>query len=187
MKIIIGLGNPGKKYSDTRHNIGFRVIETLASRYQIEREVSKFDGLIAQLRIKNERVLLVKPLTFMNLSGKTVQPVVNFYKIDLDDLMIVYDDMDLTPGTIRIRPGGGTGGHKGLASITAHLNSTEFPRMRIGIGRPSDDTIDWVLGRFNSSEAPVMKETIERAADALETWVMEGLDKTMNIYNQSGI
>ena len=187
MKIIIGLGNPGKKYSGTRHNIGFRVIETLACRYQIEREVSKFDGLIAQLRIKNERVLLVKPLTFMNLSGKTVQPVVNFYKINLDDLMVVYDDMDLTPGTIRIRPGGGTGGHKGLASITARLNSTEFPRMRIGIGRPPDDTIDWVLGRFSPAEAILMKETMERAADALETWVIEGLDKTMNIYNQTGI
>lgn len=185
MKIITGLGNPGKKYSDTRHNIGFRVIETLASRYQVEREISKFDGLIAQLRINNERVLLVKPLTFMNLSGRTVQPLVNFYKIDLDDLMIVYDDMDLSPGTIRIRPGGGTGGHKGLASITANLKSSDFPRMRIGIGRPPDDTIDWVLGSFNTEEATLMQETKIRAADALETWVKDGLDKAMNIFNQS--
>lgn len=185
MKIIVGLGNPGKKYSDTRHNIGFRVIEALAGRYQVERDISKFDGLIAQLRINNERVLLVKPLTFMNLSGRTVQPLVNFYKIDLDDLMIVYDDMDLAPGTIRIRPGGGTGGHKGLASITANLNSSDFPRMRIGIGRPPDDTIDWVLGRFSPGETVLMQETKLRAADALETWVREGLDKAMNIFNQS--
>ncbi|HNX28862.1 MAG TPA: aminoacyl-tRNA hydrolase [Syntrophomonadaceae bacterium] len=187
MKIIVGLGNPGKKYSDTRHNVGFRVIETLAERYLIEREVSKFDGLIAQLRINNERVLLVKPLTFMNLSGKTVQSAVKFYKIDLVDLMIVCDDIDLMPGIIRIRPGGGTGGHKGLASIAAHLNSNDFPRMRIGIGRPPNDTIDWVLGRFSSGEAALMQETGMRAADALETWVKEGLDKAMNIYNKSVI
>jgi PTH1 family peptidyl-tRNA hydrolase len=185
MKIIVGLGNPGKKYSNTRHNIGFRVIETLAGRYQIEREISKFDGIIGQLRINGERVLLVKPLTFMNLSGRTVQPVVNFYKIELDDLMVVYDDLDLMPGKIRIRPGGGTGGHKGLASVTSHLNSTNFPRMRIGIGRPSDDTIDWVLGRFSPEEEILMQEIMNKAADALETWIKDGLDKAMNIFNQT--
>jgi PTH1 family peptidyl-tRNA hydrolase len=185
MKIIVGLGNPGKKYSQTRHNIGFRVIEKLAGRYQVEREISKFDGIIAQLRINSERVLLVKPLTFMNLSGRTVQPVVNFYKIELDDLMVVYDDMDLMPGKLRIRPGGGTGGHKGLASVTSHLNSTNFPRMRIGIGRPPDDTIDWVLGRFSSEEEILMQEIRNKAADALETWIKDGLDKAMNIFNQT--
>lgn len=187
MKIIVGLGNPGRKYSDTRHNIGFRVIENLASRYQIEREISKYDGIIAQLRIGGERVLLVKPLTFMNLSGRTVKPLVSFYKIDWADLMVVYDDMDLDPGIIRIRPEGGTGGHKGIASITNMLNDTSFPRMRIGIGRPPDDTIDWVLGKFAPEEAALMKETVERAADALETWVKDGIDKAMNIYNQSRI
>lgn len=185
MKIIVGLGNPGREYSDTRHNIGFRVIENLANRYPIEREISKYDGVIAQLRVKSERVLLVKPLTFMNLSGKTVRPVVNFYKIDLADLMVVYDDMDLLPGIIRIRSEGGTGGHKGIASITNMLGSDAFPRMRIGIGRPSDDTIDWVLGKFAPTEAALMRETVARAADALETWIKDGIDKAMNTYNQS--
>lgn len=184
MKIIAGLGNPGKKYSDTRHNVGFGVIEALAGRYRIERQISKFDGIIAQLRINNERVLLVKPLTFMNLSGKSVQPLVHFYKINLSDLMVVYDDIDLPPGTIRIRPGGGSGGHKGLASIAACLNSSDFPRMRIGIGRPPDDTVDWVLGRFSSEEAALMQETSLRAADALETWVQKGLEKAMSSFNQ---
>lgn len=185
MKIIVGLGNPGKKYSNTRHNVGFRVIETLAGRYRIEREISKFDGIIAQFRINNDKVLLVKPLTYMNLSGRTVQPLVRFYKIELSDLMIVYDDMDLTPGIIRIRPGGGTGGHKGLASITAHLNSNEFPRMRIGIGRPPDEAIEWVLGSFSPEEAKLMQEIQAKAADALEAWVRDGLDKAMNKFNQS--
>ena len=131
-----------------------------------------------------ERVLLGKTTYLYENGSKTHGPV--FHKVDCR-LMVVYDDMDLDPGIIRIRPEGGTGGHKGIASITNMLNDTSFPRMRIGIGRPPDDTIDWVLGKFAPEEAALMKETVERAADALETWVKDGIDKAMNIYNQSRI
>lgn len=183
MKIVVGLGNPGRKYSQTRHNLGFMAVEELANRYKIEKEESKYDAIIGHIRIDNHKVLLVKPLTFMNLSGRTVQPLVRFYKLDLQDLLVVYDDMDLELGKLRIRKSGGTGGHKGLVSITNTLGSPDFPRIRGGIGRPINDTIDWVLGKFTPEEKPYLDEMIIRAADAVECWVKYGIDKAMNEYN----
>ncbi|HZK43888.1 MAG TPA: aminoacyl-tRNA hydrolase [Syntrophomonadaceae bacterium] len=183
MKIVVGLGNPGRKYSGTRHNIGFMVVEELANRYRVEKEESKYDAIIGHIRIGVEKVLLVKPLTYMNLSGKTVQPLVHFYKLDLDDLIVIYDDMDLETGKIRLRTSGGTGGHKGIESISQRLSKQEFPRIRGGIGRPPNEAIEWVLGKFNPDEKPDIDAMIINAADAVECWVKYGMDKAMNEYN----
>ena len=184
MKIIVGLGNPGKEYKNTRHNVGYMVLEELASRYPLEKQESKFDAIIGQLRIKGEKVLLVKPLTFMNLSGKSVQPLVHWHKLELVDLMVVYDDMDLPLGTIRIRAGGGSGGHNGMKSIAERLATQEFARVRIGIGRPEErETVDWVLGRFTTGEKETAEHAINHAADALEKWIESGIVEVMNAYN----
>ncbi len=183
MKVIVGLGNPGRKYSDTRHNIGFRVLEEIARRSSIEKEESRFDAIIGHIRIGGEKVFLVKPLTYMNLSGKAVQPLMRWFKLDLSDLIVIYDDMDLPPGTLRLRAQGGSGGHKGMASIIERLGSQEFARIRIGIGRPDDEAIDWVLGKFSPTEQKLMEEVIGQAAAAVECWVKQGIERAMNEYN----
>lgn len=183
MKVIVGLGNPGRKYSDTRHNIGFRVLEEIARRSSIEKEESRFDAIIGHIRIGGEKVFLVKPLTYMNLSGKAVQPLMRWFKLDLSDLIVIYDDMDLPPGTLRLRAQGGSGGHKGMASIIERLGSQEFARIRIGIGRPDNEAIDWVLGKFSPAEQKLMEEVIGQAAAAVECWVKQGIERAMNEYN----
>ncbi|NLX02376.1 MAG: aminoacyl-tRNA hydrolase [Syntrophomonadaceae bacterium] len=183
MKVIVGLGNPGRKYSDTRHNIGFRVLEEIARRSSIEKEESRFDAIIGHIRIGGEKVFLVKPLTYMNLSGKAVQPLMRWFKLDLSDLIVIYDDMDLPPGTLRLRAQGGSGGHKGMASIIERLGSQEFARIRIGIGRPDNEAIDWVLGKFSPTEQKLMEEVIGQAAAAVECWVKQGIERAMNEYN----
>lgn len=184
MKIIVGLGNPGKEYKNTRHNIGYMVLEELAARYPVEKQESKFDAIIGHIRLKGEKVLLVKPLTYMNLSGRSVQPLVHWHKLDLGDLMVIYDDMDLPLGTIRIRAAGGSGGHKGIKSIMERLATSDFARTRIGIDRPADrEAIDWVLGRFSGAEQEQMDQTIKEAADAVEKWISAGITEAMNAYN----
>ncbi|SHG43108.1 peptidyl-tRNA hydrolase, PTH1 family [Thermosyntropha lipolytica DSM 11003] len=183
MKIIVGLGNPGAKYRETRHNVGFKAVDELALRYRVEKEECKYNGLVGHLRIENEKVLLVKPLTYMNLSGKAVAPLVHFYKLDLKDVLVIYDDMDLPLGALRLRAKGGTGGHKGVLSVAEMLKSQDFPRIRIGIGRPPADTIDWVLGEFTPEEKPVIEAAVKKAADAAVCWVLEGIEKAMNKYN----
>ena len=184
MKIIVGLGNPGKEYKNTRHNIGYMVLEELAARYPVEKQESKFDAIIGHIRLKGEKVLLVKPLTYMNLSGRSVQPLVHWHKLDLGDLMVIYDDMDLPLGTIRIRAAGGSGGHKGIKSIMERLATSDFARTRIGIDRPDDrEAIDWVLGRFSGAEQEQMDQTIKEAADAVEKWISAGINEAMNAYN----
>lgn len=183
MKVIVGLGNPGRKYSDTRHNIGFRVLDEIARRSSIEKEESRFDAIIGHIRISGEKVLLVKPLTYMNLSGKAVQPLMRWFKLDLSDLIVIYDDMDLPPGTLRLRAQGGSGGHKGMASIIERLGSQEFARIRIGIGRPDNEAIDWVLGKFSLTEQKLMEGVIGQAAAAVECWVKQGIERAMNEYN----
>lgn len=184
MKVIVGLGNPGKDYKDTRHNIGFMVLEELASRYTVEKQESRFDAIIGHVRIGTEKVLLVKPLTYMNLSGKAVQPLMHWYKLELEDLMVVYDDMDLPMGSLRIRASGGTGGHKGIASISERLASKDFARSRIGIGRPeAGETVGWVLGKFSNDEKEQIQIVVKNAADALEKWAKMGITEAMNAYN----
>ncbi|NLO20989.1 MAG: aminoacyl-tRNA hydrolase [Syntrophomonadaceae bacterium] len=185
MKILVGLGNPGQKFRDSRHNMGYRVIEEIARRYPIEREECKFDSIIGHLRIHGELILIVKPLTYMNLSGRAVQPLLRFYKQELSGLIVAYDDMDLEPGRIRLRPAGGSGGHKGVASIIERLGSGEFPRLRIGIGRPPQQwTVEsWVLSKPSSDEQILMENAIQQGTDALVEWVKAGIVQAMNKYN----
>lgn len=183
MKVIVGLGNPGRKYSETRHNIGFKVLEELARRHGVQKEESRFDAIIGHISLNGHKVLLVKPLTYMNLSGKAVQPLLHWYKAELSNLIVVYDDMDLPVGTLRLRAEGGSGGHKGLTNIIERLASREFARLRLGIGRPDGEAIDWVLGTFGPEEKEIVAEMVTRAADALECWNAQGIVKAMNEYN----
>ncbi len=183
MKVIVGLGNPGPRYKDTRHNVGFQTLEELARRHPVQRQESRFDAIIAHLQIKQEKVFLLKPLTYMNLSGKAVRALIAYYKIDLKDIIVIYDDMDLPVGNLRIRSAGGTGGHRGMTSLVENLGTREFARIRIGIGRPPHEAIDWVLGRFSPEEKPLISNAVARAADAVETWIAHGIEKAMNEYN----
>ncbi len=183
MKVIVGLGNPGPRYKDTRHNVGFQTLEELARRHPVQRQESRFDAIIAHLQIKQEKVFLLKPLTYMNLSGKAVRALIAYYKIDLRDIIVIYDDMDLPVGNLRIRSAGGTGGHRGMTSLVENLGTREFARIRIGIGRPPHEAIDWVLGRFSPEEKPLISNAVARAADAVETWIAHGIEKAMNEYN----
>lgn len=185
MKIIVGLGNPGKRYKGTRHNVGFAVVDEIASKNVILKEESKFEAIIGHIKINNEKVLLVKPLTYMNLSGRAVQPILHWYKCELKDLMVIYDDMDLPVGSLRIREKGGAGGHKGMTSIIERLGSKDFARMRIGIGRPEQmETANWVLSQFSLEEKPVIDNTINLAVEAATKWVQEDILLVMNSYNK---
>lgn len=183
MKLIVGLGNPGVRYAASRHNLGFQVLDRLAARYSVEREQMRFDAWLGSLRWAGEKVLLAKPQTYMNLSGRSVQQIVHWHKLTLDDLIVVYDDLDLPPGRVRIRAGGSAGGHKGMISIIECLGSQNFARMRIGIGRPPHDTVDWVLGAVSSEEQKIFNESLDLVVEALECWVKKGIAAAMNEYN----
>lgn len=186
MKIIVGLGNPGSKYKDTRHNIGFDVIAELAKRHLTDRPKAQFDSEIAEIRIGTEKCLLISPLTYMNLSGKAVQAAVGFYKVSAqDDLMIVCDDLNLAPGRIRVRARGSAGGQNGIKDIINRLGSPDFARLRVGIGKPPPrwDTADYVLGKFDSAERTLIDAAIATSANAVEAWVNEGVQNVMNRFN----
>ncbi len=184
MKLVVGLGNPGSKYEGTRHNIGFEVIDRLAEGGAGARFSRKFDGLQAEAEIDFRRVLLLKPETFMNLSGRSVGQALRFYKLELADLLVVCDDLSLPLGKLRIRGGGTDGGQKGLRDITAHLGTDAFARLRIGIGdRGPIDAVDFVLSRFRSAERPVIDDALILASQAVAVWVTQGLAPAMNRFN----
>jgi PTH1 family peptidyl-tRNA hydrolase len=184
MKLVVGLGNPGSKYEGTRHNIGFEVIDRLAEGGAGARFSRKFDGLLAEAEIDFRRVLLLKPETFMNLSGRSVAQALRFYKLELADLLVVCDDLSLPLGKLRIRGGGSDGGQKGLRDITAHLGTDAFARLRIGIGeRGPIDAVDFVLSRFRSAERPVIDDALILASQAVAVWVTQGLAPAMNRFN----
>ena len=184
MKLVVGLGNPGSKYEGTRHNIGFEVIDRLAEGGSGARFTRKFDALVAEAEIDFRRVLLLKPETFMNLSGRSVAQAVRFYKLELADLLVVCDDLSLPLGKLRIRGGGSDGGQKGLRDITAHLGSDTFARLRIGIGeRGPIDAADFVLSRFRSAERPVIDDALILASQAVAVWASQGLAAAMNRFN----
>jgi len=186
MKLVVGLGNPGPKYEGTRHNVGFAAVDRLAARHVVQWEMAPRGaaGLIGRWRAAD--VVLAKPLTFMNLSGEAIVPLLQFYKIDVQDLLVIVDEVQLETGRIRIRPDGSAGGHNGLKSIVASLGTMAFPRLRIGVGRGDDrrDLADHVLARFAADERDVIAESIERAADAAEVFVAEGPAAAMNKYNR---
>ncbi|OGQ06897.1 MAG: aminoacyl-tRNA hydrolase [Deltaproteobacteria bacterium RIFCSPLOWO2_12_FULL_40_28] len=190
MKVIVGLGNPGREYEKTRHNLGFRVVEewAVANHITISFQKSRFEALVAEVSRdgREEKVLLVKPTTFMNLSGKSVGALVRFYKIAISDVLVVYDDCDYPLGKVRFAASGSSGGHKGVASIIENLGSEDFPRLRLGIGRSEkEDTSSYVLKPFLSSEEKTVKEVVVKAVFALTTWLDEGLDKAMNQFNRN--
>lgn len=185
MKAIVGLGNPGLKYRDTRHNVGFVVLDELADRLQASKPRSKFDADIAEAMLGIGPVLLVAPQTFMNASGRSVQRLVDFYQLDLKDLIVVCDDFNLDLGRLRLRASGTSGGHNGLEDVIQRLGRNGFPRLRIGVGRPpaAMDTADYVLGKFRSSERDAVQDAVVRSADAVETWVTLGIEAAMNQFN----
>jgi peptidyl-tRNA hydrolase, PTH1 family len=186
-KLIVGLGNPGSMYQGTRHNIGFEVVDRLAEGGPGARFQGKFDGLLAEADIDFHRVLLLKPLTFMNLSGRSVRQAVQFYKLDLADLLVVCDDLSLPLGRLRLRAGGTVGGQKGLRDIAAQLGTDQFPRLRIGLGeRGPVDASDFVLGRFRSAERPIIDDALISACQAMAVWVTQGLPPAMNRFNGPG-
>ena len=183
-KLVVGLGNPGSKYQATRHNIGFEVVDRLAQGGSGVTFARKFDGLIAETEIDFHRVLLLKPETFMNLSGRSVGQVMRFYQLALADLLVVCDDLNLPLGKLRIRGGGSDGGQKGLRDISAQLGTDDYARLRLGIGQRGEmDAADFVLSRFRSSERPSIDDALILAAQAVAVWVTQGLPTAMNRFN----
>lgn len=187
MKLVVGLGNPGSKYEGTRHNIGFDVVNRLAAGGSRAVFSRKFEGLVGETEIDFQRVLLLEPQTFMNLSGRSVGQALRFYKIDLADLLVICDDLNLPLGKLRIRGGGSDGGQKGLRDINAHLGTDEYARLRIGIGERGEvDATDFVLTRFRSAERPVIEDALILASQAVAVWVSQGLAAAMNKFNGPG-
>ena len=183
-KLVVGLGNPGSKYQATRHNIGFEVVDRLAQGGSGVTFARKFDGLIAETEIDFHRVLLLKPETFMNLSGRSVGQVMRFYQLGLADLLVVCDDLNLPLGKLRIRGGGSDGGQKGLRDISAQLGTDDYARLRLGIGQRGEmDAADFVLSRFRSSARPAIDDALIVATQAVAVWATLGLDAAMNRFN----
>lgn len=186
MYLIVGLGNPGDKYRYTRHNVGFMVLDYFASLHNISIGKIKHKAILGEGLIGQEKVILAKPQTYMNLSGESVQELMDWYKEDISRLIVVYDDVDLSVGRIRIRPGGSSGTHNGMKSVIYLLNTDKFPRMRVGIGRQPEymDLADYVLGRFSDEEIPLMEEAFKKSALAIEEIIKNGVNSAMNKYNR---
>ncbi|MHC4445365.1 MAG: aminoacyl-tRNA hydrolase [Planctomycetota bacterium] len=185
MNLIVGLGNPGRKYADTRHNTGFRVIEELAGRWHVDLSRRRFDGLIGRGVIGSGQVLLLEPMTYMNRSGGSVREALGFYKMGLSDLLVVVDDLALPLGRLRIRSKGSGGGHNGLIDIVEELGSENFARIRIGIGWvDGGQAVNHVLGPFTPEEEAIINPAICRSADAVESWIFDGIEAAMNKFNR---
>jgi len=187
VKLVVGLGNPGPHYAESRHNIGFLVLDELARRWRLEPPACDrhFEGLVAEAQRGPRRVLLLKPLTYMNLSGRSVAAAQRFYRLELSDLLVVYDDLDLPPGQIRVRAEGSAGGHKGMADVIRHLGSSRVARVRVGIGRvASSAAVEYVLGRFSPEEREPIGRAVQLAADAVECWLEQGVVAAMNRFNR---
>ncbi|OOM73933.1 aminoacyl-tRNA hydrolase [Clostridium sp. BL-8] len=183
MFLIVGLGNPGKEYEDTRHNIGFKVIDNIAKEYNIEINRQKFKGVYGEGFINNNKVMLLKPTTYMNLSGESVREVVDFYNLENSEVLVIYDDISLEIGKLRIRDKGSAGGHNGIKSIIAHLGSDIFPRIKVGIGQPNVDLVKYVLGRFTKEEMTILSESIDASTKAAEEIIRSDVKTAMNQFN----
>lgn len=185
MYIIAGLGNPGKEYAGTRHNAGFVVIDALADKYNIDVDTAKHKGLIGKGIIDGHKVILVKPLTYMNLSGECIREVMDYYKADIDDLIVIFDDISLEPGRLRLRAKGSAGGHNGIKNIIAQLGSDKFKRIKFGVGdKPKEwDLADWVLSRYPKEVEADVENGIKKACDAVASIMNEGIESGMNKYN----
>lgn len=185
MKLIVGLGNPGKQYENTRHNIGFLVIDKLSEQLNIRLDQAKFKGVFGIGNIGGEKILLLKPLTYMNLSGESIRAVMDYYQVETEDLVVIYDDLDLPVGRIRLRQQGSAGGHNGIKSTIAHLGTQNFNRIRVGIDRPQNgmNVADYVLGRFTKEEQLMMEDVIVKCSDACEQGLKKPFLQVMNEFN----
>jgi peptidyl-tRNA hydrolase, PTH1 family len=198
-QLIVGLGNPGTKYAQTRHNVGFDVLDSLAKRWQIGfsdspgerlRQRKQFQGIAGEgFGSNNAKIRLLKPQTFMNLSGQSVRSMLDWFKLSPESVLVVYDDLDLPLGKIRLRLSGSAGGHNGMKSIISHLGTQNFPRVRIGIGKSTGekDTISHVLGKFSAVETPIVNEVIYLVNDSIEMSLKQGMEKAMSIYNSKSV
>ena len=185
MKIVVGLGNPGREYDGTRHNVGFEVLALIARRFNAGRPRAKFKAEVVELSIKNQKTILLSPLTFMNLSGQSVRAAVDFYKLPLNDVLVICDDINLDVARLRFRPSGSAGGQNGLKNIIQQLGSQDFGRLRVGVGKtpPNWNAADFVLGKFGAEERSEMDLGISRAANAIEAWIEHGIEVAMNQFN----
>lgn len=185
MKLVVGLGNPGQKYAGTRHNIGFEVLAKLANKLGTDRPKGKFNAEMAETNLAGEKIVLLSPLTFMNLSGQSIRAAVDFYKLELTELIVICDDLALPVGRLRIKPAGSAGGQKGLADTIQRLGSDQFARLRVGIGQTpgNRETVDYVLGQFMADERPIVDQAIDRAVTAVEVWISDGVQAAMNQFN----
>ena len=184
--LVVGLGNPGEKYENTRHNVGFLTVDELAERARVPVQKLRHLALTNTVELGGARALLMKPVTYMNLSGEAVGQAARFYKIPADHVLVISDDVSLPLGKLRIRKGGSAGGHNGLKNIIQHLGTDQFPRVKIGVGEkphPDYDMADWVLSRFTGEDLKTITQAVKRAADAVECFVREGPDKAMNRFN----
>ena len=183
MFLIVGLGNPGKEYDGTRHNIGFAAVDYIADKYNIELNRIKFKGVFGEGFIDGKKVILLKPTTYMNLSGESIREVINFYKISNEVVIVIYDDISLEVGRLRIREKGSHGGHNGIKSIIANLGTDVFPRVKIGVGAPKGNLVSHVLGKFNEDEIEILRETIKASSDAVSIMVKSDTKEAMNKLN----
>ncbi|HID75438.1 MAG TPA: aminoacyl-tRNA hydrolase [Planctomycetaceae bacterium] len=185
MKLVVGLGNPGRKYEGTRHNVGYLVLAELARRFGTSKPRSRFHGHVVEVDLEGVRAVLLSPLTYMNRSGLSAAAARDYYKLANDDLLVICDDLNLPLGKLRVRPKGSSGGQKGLEDIIRHLGAEDFPRLRIGIGSPPQgwDATDYVLGRFSREEKAQIEQAVRRASDAVVAWARHGIQHCMNQYN----
>ncbi len=185
MYIIVGLGNPEPEYSNTRHNMGFDTINKIAKKYNIEFSKTKFKGIYGTGTIEGEKVILLKPQTFMNLSGESIKEIIDFYKLNTDNLIIIYDDIDIEPGIIKLRKTGGPGTHNGMKSVIKEIGTEKFPRVRVGIGKPEHkgDLINYVIGKIPEEDRVILDKSTDLARDAVIEIIKNGMDKAMNLFN----
>ena len=183
MYMIVGLGNPGKEYALTKHNVGFWVIDKIAEEMNIDVEKKQCQALTGTGFWDGKKVLLVKPQTYMNLSGQAVIQLLNYYNDKIDDIIVIHDDLDLEPGMIRFKQGGGAGGHNGIKSIASHLNSNDFDRLKLGIGRGKNETKDYVLTPFSAAAKAELDDAVRQAVEGTKFWLQEGIQPAMNKYN----
>ncbi len=187
MYLIVGLGNPEEEYKRTRHNMGFDVVNEIASRYMVSLERKKFDAIYGEAIIEGQKVMLIKPQTYMNLSGVAVKQFVDFYKIPMEQVIVIYDDMDIEKGTMKIRKKGGAGSHNGMKSVISQIGSEGFPRIRIGIGAPlhPHDRMNYVLEKLSKEEYTILEQGIQKASMAIIDMLKSGIDHAMNQYNET--
>ncbi len=186
MKLIVGLGNPGKQFENTRHNIGFDSVDLIAEQFDSSLTKQKFNGLYGETIVHGEKVMLLKPLTYMNLSGECVRPFMDYFNVSLEELVVLYDDLDIPPGKIRLRQKGSAGGHNGIKSLIHHLGTQEFNRVRIGVGRPTNNepVVKYVLNRAAGDEKALLEDAIKKTAQSIEAWITKPFLEVMNVYNR---